>query len=406
MAMKQTQTKLFDYSDAGLDFSSGSMNLFPDRFKKMLSLGYNVQTVSSVAVAGNQVTFTYGGAHGYAQDRVLKIDAGVLASINNGEFWIDSVTTNTVTFTLDDAPSAIAAGFSTKIAPLGWDLVYEAAPIYIYKFKALDESDLFLRLCFQTTTGDRNCIAVCIGKSADLVTGIITDPNSIESTRSITSLRSVCPKWEFSPSGRSSNINYTYEQGFSNYGRGMIVGSKYHIVIMGNRSDPADQKYCNAILPAAIANTDADLQYPMLWCYNSSASNSSVTFSNANIFVGYLGKTRVICNKHDKNYMVYYYATTAFLPTAIENFNTTVGEPLEIFEHESWQPIGYVVAPIWFLNFPATEIGKPSILSSANPEIVEDVENVKMVRHVPWALGSTLIHATYLVVGLEEVKFV
>src|SRR5690606_35768536 len=104
MTMKQTQTKLFDFSDAGLDFSAGSKNLFPDRFKKMLSLGYNVQTVTSVAVAGNQVTFTYGGTHGYAADRVLKVDSGPLSLINEGEFWIDAVTTNTVTMTIDDAP--------------------------------------------------------------------------------------------------------------------------------------------------------------------------------------------------------------------------------------------------------------------------------------------------------------
>lgn len=403
--MKQTQTKLFDYSDAGLDFSSGSMNLFPDRFKKMLSLGYNVQTVSSVAVAGNQVTFTYGGAHGYAQDRVLKIDAGVLASINNGEFWVDSVTTNTVTFTLDDAPSAIVAGFSTKVAPLGWDLVYEAAPIYIYKFKALDESDLFLRLCFQVTTGDRNCIAVCIGKSADLIAGIITDPNSIESTRSITSLRSVCPKWEFSPSGRSSNVNYTYSQGFSNYGCGKVVGSKYHIAVMGNRADSADQKYFNAILPASIIQTDADLQYPMLWCYNSSASNSSVTFSNANIFVGYLGKTRVLCNRQDRNYMFYYHVVSNQLPANIESFNTIPAEPIQIFEYESWQPIGCISAPVWFLNY-TTSGEKPAIESAVNPIAVTDTLENLMIRHIPWALGSSIIHATYLVAGVEEVKIV
>ncbi|WP_250852373.1 hypothetical protein [Acinetobacter sp. ANC 5414] len=100
MAMKQTQTKLFDFSDIGLDFCAGSKALFPDRFKKMLALGYNVQTVSSVMVSGNQVTFTYGGAHGYLADRVLKVDSGALPSVNNGEFWIDSVTTNSVTFTL------------------------------------------------------------------------------------------------------------------------------------------------------------------------------------------------------------------------------------------------------------------------------------------------------------------
>src|SRR5690606_6216598 len=148
MAMKQTQTKLFDFSDVGLDFCAGSKNLFPDRFKKMLSVGYNVQTVFSVAVVGNQVRFTYGGTHGYAADRVLKVDSGALASINGGEFWIDSVTTNTVTFTLDNIPSSIANGFSTRIASLGWALEYESGQVQLYKMKYLDERDLYVRLVF------------------------------------------------------------------------------------------------------------------------------------------------------------------------------------------------------------------------------------------------------------------
>ncbi|EXE09995.1 hypothetical protein J559_3303, partial [Acinetobacter sp. 983759] len=43
MVMKQTQTKMFDFADIGLDFSAGSKSLFPDRFKKMLAQGYNTQ---------------------------------------------------------------------------------------------------------------------------------------------------------------------------------------------------------------------------------------------------------------------------------------------------------------------------------------------------------------------------
>ena len=144
MAMKQTQTKLFDFSDVGLDFCAGSKNLFPDRFKKMLALGYNEQTVSSVAITGNQVTLSYGVSHGYVADRVLKVNAPELLSINGGEFVIDSVTENTVTMTIDGAPALIAGNFTTKVASLGYQLVYEQNPVQLYKFKALDESDLFL----------------------------------------------------------------------------------------------------------------------------------------------------------------------------------------------------------------------------------------------------------------------
>ena len=123
---------MFDFADVGLDFCPGSKNLFPDRFKKMLSQGYNEQTVASVSVTGNQVTLNYGVAHGYAADRVIKINSGALSTINGGEFWIDSVTATSVTMTVDTAPSSIAGMFSTKSASLGWSLEYENANIHIY----------------------------------------------------------------------------------------------------------------------------------------------------------------------------------------------------------------------------------------------------------------------------------
>ncbi len=73
--IKQTQTKMFDFSDVGLDFCAGSKAKFREVFKKMLSTGYNPQTVLSVSISGNQVTLTYGTNHGYVADRVLLLTA-------------------------------------------------------------------------------------------------------------------------------------------------------------------------------------------------------------------------------------------------------------------------------------------------------------------------------------------
>ena len=68
--IKQTQTKMFDFSDVGLDFCAGSKNKFPEVFKKMLATGYNPQTASSVSISGDQITLTYGVRVDY--DRKLK----------------------------------------------------------------------------------------------------------------------------------------------------------------------------------------------------------------------------------------------------------------------------------------------------------------------------------------------
>ncbi|WBX36765.1 hypothetical protein [Acinetobacter schindleri] len=222
--MKQTQTKLLDFSDTGLDFCSGSKNLFPDRFKKMLALGYNVQTVSSVAVAGSQVTLTYGGAHGYAADRVLKVDSGALSSINGGEFWIDSVATNTVTFTLDDAPTSITGGFTTRVAPLGWDLLYEQPYVHLYKMKNLDESDLYVRLVFQAVSNYRNRVGICVGHTADIAAGTITDINTLTQYATATVPNDTFA-WEFQLTAEATYNNYTAAQGFTKFGS---VHDKFH----------------------------------------------------------------------------------------------------------------------------------------------------------------------------------
>ena len=228
MAMKQTQTKYFDCSDIGLEMCFGAVNRNPESFKKILTLGYNQQTVTNVSVVGNQVTFTYGGAHGYVADRVLKVDSGALASINHGEFWINSVTTNSVTLTIDDAPLSVASGFTTKVAPLGWDLVYEVGNIHIYKMLHLDDTNRYVRMCFETVTTNRASVAVCIGKTYDPSTGFINDPNALQGTKNISS-PSVAnlPRWDVYR-GSNSYANYTYAQGLSIFGMGAAVGSKYH----------------------------------------------------------------------------------------------------------------------------------------------------------------------------------
>ena len=64
--IKQTQTKMFDFSDVGLDFCSGSKLLFPAVFKKFLATGYNQKSGATVSITGNQVTLNFGVSHGYA----------------------------------------------------------------------------------------------------------------------------------------------------------------------------------------------------------------------------------------------------------------------------------------------------------------------------------------------------
>lgn len=402
MTMKQTQTKMFDFADVGLDFCAGSKNLFPDRFKKMLSLGYNEKTVSSVAVAGNQVTFTYGGTHGYVADRVLKVNAPELLSINSGEFVIDSVTANTVTITIDGAPTSIAGNFTTKVASLGWEIEYENANIHIYKFKALDESDLYLRLCFQDQAARRNCISPCVGKTADLVAGTITDANALAENISIMS-PAVGFKWEFGFWGNATYNNYTYSQGYSNYGKGRVVGSPYHLIFLFNALN--GQPRVNGFVPVFTHGYD-QLNYPVMigeTYGNISGNGSNYMGYNSR---AYIGNVRVVFSLDSNNGGDSLFrmpqASQSFLSSVIDPFNTTTCAPIQVYEQATLQHIGVVVGGLYSAMYATTNT--PSTANGAQPSITKDIDlDSNVVVHYMSA-GDNAVTLSFVAVPIEEIK--
>lgn len=406
MAMKQTQTKLFDFSDVGLDFCSGSKNLFPDRFKKMLALGYNEQTVSSVAVAGNQVTFTYGGTHGYVADRVLKVNAPELLNINGGEFVIDSVTENTVTMTIDGAPTSIAGNFTTKIASLGWELVYEQAHIHLYKFKHIDDTDMYARLCFQDTTGSgRNCIAVGVGRSFDLSTGVITDPNCLSDLANCATVAAATSnfKWDFTNQTTRSFDNYNYSQGLSTFGKGAVVGSKYHIALLFNTYSSAGYSGICGIFPIASLNYDV-LDYPMVWGSISSTTGSIGTMLT--IAAIYVGLTQIV-NHVTTNANVYIdnasaQAASSYLPSNIDVFNTTTAELIPLYIKANGQFVGYAQGA-YRMKCAATNA--PSMLPAATPSDSMDIELNSKVKTHNIAGGGAANNAVFYAFPVEPVKY-
>lgn len=410
--MKQTQTKLFDFSDVGLDFCSGSKNLFPDRFKKMLALGYNEWTVSSVAVVGNQVTFTYGGTHGYVADRVLKVSAPELLSINGGEFVIDSVTENTVTMTIDTAPISIAGGFTTIVASLGWDLVYENSNVHIYKFKHIDDTERYIRLCYESNAAYRTTISPCIGKSFDAVTGIIDDPNCLQSTKDVSN--PAVFSWDFTD-GRSSSYNtWTYSQGYSNFGEFKVVGSLYHFLALNWQSTSTWRSAINGFAPQS--STHDKLNYPVLIGWRSANGNSTRSAYGQAYSYGassttgygdaYVGNYRVDLN-HDTNlsgssYKLAdtNYAYSSFYQSELEGFNTTSATPLGVQLHSTRQFVGYCYG-MYLCRYSSSNT--PPNTPTSSPSITSDIDlSSKVIIHLISEGSNTT--AAYFAIPLEEIK--
>lgn len=408
--MKQTQTKLFDFSDAGLDFSAGSKNLFPDRFKKMLSLGYNMQTVTNVVVTGNQVVLTYGGAHGYVTDRVLKIDSGPLSLINEGEFWIDSVTTNTVTFTLDDAPISVTSGFTTRIASLGYELAYETPSVHIYKFKELSESDLYLRLLFNTSTASsRNSIAPCIGKSFNSITGEINDVLALTSNASATALDTKLLKWEFGGAATTAHNNYSYSDGYSLYGQAKVIGSKYHLAFLISLGFVTNfSARINGFFPAKMIDYPS-LRYPILVGELSSTAQTSSLGPNTgqlNNARAYCGNVQVSTVQPLLKALVFNtnVASSSFISSEIDMLGNevTCSKSLDVFEVSSGQPIGVLYG---ILQSYHSASSTPSSNPMNSPAIITDYDYAELsLQHTISATNVSPTGYSSLVLPIEEIK--
>ena len=403
--MKQTQTKLFDFSDVDLDFCAGSKNLFPVAFRKIFVLGYNTQTVSSVAVSGNQVTLTYGMSHGYVADRVLKISSGALAAINGGEFVIDSVTTNTVTMTIDDAPLSVASGFTTRIAPLGWELVYESGFIQIFKFKDLDGSDLYLRLAHQNAPNHRNTIMPCIGRTVDLAAGTITDENSYANGKKGNNSAQAMPKWEFTANWSATYNTYTYSQGLSVFGKGVVVGSPYHLLVMSSTDTyQSIHTVMNGFVPCYMLNYNT-LKLPLLFTYNTNASGNDIRSEYyGGLFSGYVGNVRVIflqSSMSGGNPFNAPQALNSFIGQ--DNFNTTAAEPIAIYEYSTKQFLGFVTGGMYIAKYATAN--QPDMARTTAPKLTYDIDlNSKVNLHAIGMYQSGL--TTVICIPVEEIKIV
>lgn len=405
MPMKQTQTKCFEFSDAGLDFCSGSKNLFPDRFKKMLTYGYNEQIVSAVSISGDQVTLNYGGAHGYVADRVLKIEGGALASINGGEFRIDAVTTDTLTFTMDDAPVSVAGGFTTKIAPLGWNLVYEVGPVHIYRFKHIDETYRYIRLLFNNLSGStKNFITPCVGKTYDPVTGFIDDPNAYRANAQATGWEA-SHKWLFETNWSTTHNNSNYTQGFNTFGRGAIIGSQYHLVIMHNTGNSAYQKSIGAVLPTYTFNYEV-LDYPFLMApwqnvAIGGSGNADYLIYTTNA-IGVLGNYRITFERGSATTteLVAPTAVQSVLPSEIDSFNTTTASLMHLYDRDTKQLLGVVTGGLYLCQIESSNA--PGDAYNVTPSIHYDADTLVMMYLHP--ICRTTSAKVYFAAPIEEVK--
>lgn len=98
-----------------------------------LVTGFNIRTPNSVTVTAGVATFTYLAAHGYEDLQWVRV-AGAGAAVLNADHQCAAPTSTTITVPAPGVPDGPVSGaIETRTAPLGWERVFEAPNISVYR---------------------------------------------------------------------------------------------------------------------------------------------------------------------------------------------------------------------------------------------------------------------------------
>lgn len=287
----QTQTKIYKFSDKGIELNGWAKGYYPEIFKKIFVTGYNENLITDIEILNGKVTLILPTNHGYLLERVIRFSS----PSHTKDYVITEVTATSISFYDETFPSSITNPISIKIAPLDYELVYEVDQVHIYKFKDLDNSDLFLRLYFLSTKNSssyRGLVYPCVGRTYDPETGYITDTDSLVETRDIKSPATRF-SWEL---GQQDNVYYENQPLNPSYGQITIIGSLYHLLISVATGNTKYYFTLNSILP--VVNCVLGKTLPLLTGsrYTHTSSGPSNTFSGSYQYVNNYKVSNFTCS--------------------------------------------------------------------------------------------------------------
>lgn len=323
----RTDVKRYKATDTGLNATlvRGTNIAF---LKAILSTGYNEKTVSNVTNEGNFVTLDYGVAHGYVLERVLQI-SGADDTKLNGEHAIIQVTANTVTIELKALPTGLGGLIKTKVAPLGFNLVYEATNLAIFEFQ-YHEKTKYLRI-YETPLYSAY-VNPSVGDGFDPATGLLTGdvyPTTTTGTQ-------VPYKWDFAYNNTATDVT-EYPSIFGTSEGFVIIGQFYQ----GNLGSV----YLYGIQPW---HTPFDkLDTPIMLCnylnsYNAGTAGSSFSMQARLPIVGNVNIQKNEASTEIKNLGFTFLGAPNgnAIPDGLLNFNPIMYCSSIVHLYQSNQPVG------------------------------------------------------------------
>lgn len=114
-------------------------------FDACLVDGWGVTTVTALEIASGVATMTFASGHPFQQYVVAEI-AGAALPVLNGQHRIISVSTNSASFEFDAPDQVVAGAITAKVAAAGWEKVFSATGVGVYRSPKPSSTRLFFRV--------------------------------------------------------------------------------------------------------------------------------------------------------------------------------------------------------------------------------------------------------------------
>jgi hypothetical protein len=139
--------KYYHSSMAGAPQMTNQWGDMTSMLTAVLVTGFNLKAVTAMVRVGDLVTATVGAGHGYLAHQVLGFSGADQAEYN-GEFRLESVSADAVSFRVTGSPATPATGaaITSKVAPLGFELAFSATNKAVYRSQNVLSNRAFLRV--------------------------------------------------------------------------------------------------------------------------------------------------------------------------------------------------------------------------------------------------------------------
>lgn len=150
-----TSVKHFYSATAGAPTLNGTAGSLITLLDATLVTGFGIKAVDSATVSNGVCRLNFSSGVSTATQEAVIMVAGASPAALNGEQKVTAAASSWVEFKTDLPDGAVTGSVSFKMAPLGWEKVFSATNVAVYRSASVEGTRMYLRVDDSGTTNAR-----------------------------------------------------------------------------------------------------------------------------------------------------------------------------------------------------------------------------------------------------------